>query len=932
MIRFLAIFFFSVFFFWPVEAQEYPPVINYPPRIYEADNQNWMLSQAPDKTIYIANNEGLLSYNGAQWQLYPSPNETVMRGVKAVGDKIYSGAYMDFGVWEKGASGVFEYRSITESKALAMVEDEHIWHIEHYKRYVLFQSLDRIYIYDTVQEDIQIITPEAKVVGLFLVEDQLFFQTRGKGIYIIENGTGTLYNDTDFFKENELINIFSINGALTGITATRGFYVFDEQQVSPWSKVNNLLLKDMSVYSAIRRKNGALVLGTVENGVMQFSKEGVLDYHMKKVNGLSNNTALALLEDADQNLWIGLDAGIDCVNPQGIFNQYRDFSGALGTIYAAAVFNGYVYLGTNQGLFYKKDDHVASFARMPGTEGQVWDLSIIDTALFCGHNNGTYIIENENARLVVPIEGTWGVKKIPGRADLLVQGNYSGLYVLENKGGRWHLRNKIADFVNSSKHFEMVDAKTILVNHEYKGVFELEVDQNYQRALTVFKHQSVSTGEHSSLSRLGEAIFYANKLGIFIYNEETKEFEKEEKLSAVFTNDTFVTGKLVEDNDQLWAFTSENLIKITRDKLDGSYATKKIALPASNRNTVEGYETFSRFGESKYLLGASNGYITVDTESTKSKQYRINLNKINVYSLGGKTQLASQHEVGDFDSKLNNIQFSYSVPEYDKFLSTQYAYQLEGLYDQWSPWGADSQVDFKNLSFGTYAFHVKARVGGFETINEAYYEFSIARPWYLSNGAIFVYVILAILLFYTLNLFYRRFYKKRQQLALDRSKKDMALKALEDEKQIIQLSNTNLKQDIDARNRELAVSTMNMINKSKTLNTIKNALLKADKVADIESIVKMVDKTIENQEDWNFFEKAFNHADKDFFRKVKEQHPALTANDLRLCVYLRLNMSSKEIAPLLNISSRSVEIKRYRLRKKLELEREVNLNDYFINL
>jgi DNA-binding CsgD family transcriptional regulator len=160
----------------------------------------------------------------------------------------------------------------------------------------------------------------------------------------------------------------------------------------------------------------------------------------------------------------------------------------------------------------------------------------------------------------------------------------------------------------------------------------------------------------------------------------------------------------------------------------------------------------------------------------------------------------------------------------------------------------------------------------------------------------------------------------------------MELKALESEKQIIQLNNANLKQDIDARNRELAVSTMNMVNKNKTLNTIKNALLKANGLHDINDIIKIVDSTIENEEDWNFFEKAFNHADKDFFTKVKQQHPLLTANDLKLCVYLRLNMSSKEIAPLLNISPRSVEIKRYRLRKKLDISRETNLNDYFINL
>ena len=96
--------------------------------------------------------------------------------------------------------------------------------------------------------------------------------------------------------------------------------------------------------------------------------------------------------------------------------------------------------------------------------------------------------------------------------------------------------------------------------------------------------------------------------------------------------------------------------------------------------------------------------------------------------------------------------------------------------------------------------------------------------------------------------------------------------------------------------------------------------------------MRIIDRNINNEEDWKFFEEAFNHADKDFFKKVKDLHPQLTSNDLRLCVYLRMNLSSKEIARLLNISPRSVEIKRYRLRKKIELEREINLNGYFIDL
>lgn len=913
-------------------AQEHPPVINYVPGSYGADNQNWMLTQAPDKTIYVANNRGLLSYNGAQWQLYPSPNETLMRAVKAVGELIYTGAYMDFGVWNRDETGMLNYTSITAAMGLEMVEDEHIWNIVHYQRFVLFQSLDRIYIYDTRNKDIEVLEPNAKISRLYLVGDELFFQVRGEGLYRIQNGNPVPYNTSEIFRTSNLIEVFKVEGQFIGVTAARGFYEFDGNTVKPWLKITNPILNEINVYSALLRNNGAIVLGTIENGIVQFSKEGELSYSIKKGSGLNNNTALSLLEDSAQNLWIGLDAGIDFVNKEGPFNQYIDVTGVLGTVYAAASYKGYLYLGTNQGLFFKQENAATDFKKMTNTGGQVWNLSVINNQLFCGHNKGTFIVDGQTSTLAIPTEGMWDIKVIPGYPNLLLQGNYDGLYIIENTGSGWKLRNKVSNFVNSSKHFELVDTHTVLVSHEYKGVFEIQLDNALKTAVSVKKLEQPEAGEHSSLSRLGETIFYASKKGFYTYDAVQKHFVLEKSLDAVFNEDSFVTGKLIEDQETVWAFTKDNLTQITRNKLDGSFATRGISFPVDYRNTVEGYEILVRFRESEYLLGTSNGYFIVDVSEFSRQKPEITINTVAIGKLGQKFNLTTLKEEGDFASSYNNIKFSYHVPVYDKFAKTQYAYQLEGLYDQWSAWSSNASISFDNLPYGEYTFRVKGRNGYQETINEDSYSFTIARPWYVSNLAIVVYILLGIGLFLALNWFYKKYYQKQQQLALERTKKDMELKALESEKQIIELNNANLKQDIDARNRELAVSTMNMVNKNKTLTRIKNELLKVKSVAEVQDIIKVVDSTIENEENWNFFEKAFNHADKDFFTKVKTQHPSLTANDLKLCVYLRLNMSSKEIAPLLNISPRSVEIKRYRLRKKLNLSRDVNLNEYFINL
>ena len=151
-------------------------------------------------------------------------------------------------------------------------------------------------------------------------------------------------------------------------------------------------------------------------------------------------------------------------------------------------------------------------------------------------------------------------------------------------------------------------------------------------------------------------------------------------------------------------------------------------------------------------------------------------------------------------------------------------------------------------------------------------------------------------------------------------------------KQLIQFKNQNLQQDIENKNRELGISTMNLIKKNELLNAIKKELKNANKVDDFKSVVKLINNNLNTTDDWKLFEVAFNNADKDFLKKIKNKHPNLTSNDLRLCAYLRLNLASKEIAPLLNISHKSVEVKRYRLRKKMGLDHDTNLTNYILGL
>ena len=115
--------------------------------------------------------------------------------------------------------------------------------------------------------------------------------------------------------------------------------------------------------------------------------------------------------------------------------------------------------------------------------------------------------------------------------------------------------------------------------------------------------------------------------------------------------------------------------------------------------------------------------------------------------------------------------------------------------------------------------------------------------------------------------------------------------------------------------------------------TVRDAIKESGKNGNkdgFKKIVRDIDRNLSEDEGWEQFTKHFDQVHGDFLSNVKKDHPGLTPQEIKLCAYLRMNMTSKEIANLLNISVRGVEISRYRLRKKLNISRDVNLVEYMM--
>jgi DNA-binding CsgD family transcriptional regulator len=129
---------------------------------------------------------------------------------------------------------------------------------------------------------------------------------------------------------------------------------------------------------------------------------------------------------------------------------------------------------------------------------------------------------------------------------------------------------------------------------------------------------------------------------------------------------------------------------------------------------------------------------------------------------------------------------------------------------------------------------------------------------------------------------------------------------------------------------------MHLVQKGELLGKVKDQMIKLKKTsdneqdADVKKIIRTIADEDKKDEQWEHFAMHFDKVHSDFLTLLKAKHPSLTPNEMKLCAYLRMNLATKEIAQLMNISGRGVEISRYRLRKKLGLPTEMSLFDFLL--
>lgn len=921
-----------------------PPVFNYLPSDYRGGTQNWGLSEDSKGQIYVANNKGLLVYDGKKWEINYLPRHKIVRSVFVENtngiDRIYVGSFEEFGFFEYDKTNRLQYTSLKNKvKGYAFQNDE-VWTIVKHDNKIYFQTFGSYFEFDG--KEVRVHTPRPAPFGMFSTKKGLYFQGIDSDFFKLENNDLAVQVKREDLGNDNVVGVVEQGQNLILVTAKSGLYEFNTQS----KKLNSLFtnLDDIFAKNVVNRvlftKDSLLILGMLNDGVFAISKKGKEQWHINKNKGLNNNTVLGLLEDSQQNLWAALDNGVAQIQKK-VKLSYLYLSSDIELIEDMEFFQSKLFLATNKGVFVL-DTINSKMEKLPNFNDQVWFVKNFDKQLFIGHNAGTSVlIDNKIKSLDNVGVGGMDIKKgvIHGE-EVLIESSYTFLTIYKkDEAGEWYPSNIIDDFSDLIDRVEIDFAGNIWANHVHKGIYRIELadDLKYIKRKIFYERLSETENDYGTIKLLklrGKPVFVDGK-SFYRFDDDKQEIVPYENLNSELPQ-LMNTRKIVEINNNLYWFitdkeyylvTFENGIYRNLDKITfGS-----IAKP-SNEERATVY--VSRKGKSYFCLNESLAIYNYNT-TVKSNQNQLFLSSITSYNRkNGERNFESVADDLTIDYSKNNLSFEFRYPNFTKH-DFKISFFLENYDEHWSVPSTDFTIGYQNLPQGDYKLKTKLYNDLDEEINTVDFSFKIATPWYKSVIAFMVYGVLLVLGSLLFMVFYFKYTIAQQEKKFAEEEKERARQLERQEKEITKLQNEKLESELEHKSKALASATMMNIKKDEFLESLIGefkTFLDKNKLAwhKGDYIVKHIQNYISKEDEWQMFEENFDMIHKNFFRNLKIKYPNLTPADLKLCVLLRLNYSTKEIASMQGVSVRGVETARYRLRKKLNLMEDVNLNDFLI--
>lgn len=882
--------------------------------------------------MVFANNDGLLEFNGSHWKMHRLPEKTICRSLCISNNsKIYVGGQDEVGYFAADKKGNLQYTSIRErikEKDLPLTD---VWDIVSKDGHQYFRSNEKIFV-DNNRDSIYAFAAFPTITKFSEIDGVLYLAVQNQGLYKVLGNKLIRCVGTKTANITITSMCSSVDGLLLA-TLADGIFRYTNDTIQRIDLSYEGFLSESRILQIYHSHQNKIIIGTERNGIIIADESLKAQYHINKVTGLQNNTIHTIHEDQGGSIWVGTANGIDQILIQDGTQVFYPDGEEEGSIYDMLEFEGRYYFATGNGLYsLKKQDlynpfEKRNFTLVENTLGQVWGLDIVDNKLFMGHLNGAFLIEGGKAIQISPTNsGTWRFNSLGN--DLMVAGTYFGFDFYKKENNRFKYLKSSSEFLESSRIIEIDNQRQIWVSHPYRGIYKIKLDSSFN--LTI-KHYGEAEGlysdNHNYVFQYQNEIIAASEFGIYQFDQEQNLFYPKKEWLEYLKPKTHVR--------RLFPLNEHQVIYVTETHIGRFLYSSQIGEPAIFHQSwtkhaealLNGFEYIYSMDEGTFFLASDKGVIIHNLNTAKTEQViTTHFNDISIVQDKSTSLYAGYGNINN-NQKLepyeNTILFSYGSNMMNPSQPTEFRYWLDGVEDNWSSWSINQNKDYTGLRHGKYNFHVQSKNATHGESEIITYSFHIKPYWYQSTFAFLLYSLLS---FFGLLIFFR-FLKRRFKAEQKLSQEEIEL-----------LKNEKLETELQFRNKELASSTMHLVQKNETITKIKQEIdgiyekVKDPKIRkELRKVITVINDDNRLEDDWENFAIYFDKVHTNFLKRLAKKYPKLSSKDLKLAAYLRMNLTTKEIAPLLNISIRGVEISRYRLRKKLALETSTNLNEYMMN-
>ena len=912
-----------------------PLIQSFSPEEYLAGTQNWDIEIAPNGLMYFANNDGLLVFDGERWQLHAQSNNTIARSIEIFDDNIYVGGQDELGYFKADDKGMLKYYSLLRSGDNNYKNLEDIWQIIRIDSSLYIQNRKSILLLK--HGAFNILAEGREIEFLTQIGNALFFNNGEGGFFMIQDQKVNEVNGADYFSKMKIVDVLEgTDGRLLVFTESNGIFIQTETGFEIWQTNAQSFLKKNQITSVCKVNPNTIALGTRLGGVVVIADTGLCQYVIDKKSGLQNNSINDLKPDNWGNLWVASYYGIDRIDFSNHTNYFVPDGELEGAVFDIELWEDYWWFGTANGLYYLPHKEYYNpfepldFRLVPDSEGQVWGLDIISNQLYMAHHKGAFeISKNGSASKLGGFIGAW--KFIQDDQNHMIVGAYDGLYRLTKSGQDWKQESHVGEFEESSRIMIVDKESDIWISHPYRGVFKLEKSDDVS-GYSVVKLDSSSgfeTDRNNYVFNIYGTPYLTNDKGIYRYSFTTGRFLQDSLLVSKIGYDERVR-RLIQEDNYIWYIADGKTGYIK--EIDSGLTSRLLhqPIPALKKVYVGGFENLFPIDSSNIFVCSNKGVLyKYQRPDLDNRRFTIHLAEMSLpqHELSISGLFSNETSEAVLEPYQNNISFKFRTNGRISSDVEGYSYLLSGVDDKWTEVRPSASKEYNNLSHGDYTLRVKALDKNGWISEEYELHFKIHPPWYLTPFSKSIYALFMVALFAAMLLIPRSKYRRNTDKLKDKQRQTMEqMQAIKKEK---------LETEIAFKNKELAVSTMHLLQKNKTLNNLRSEVEKLRKTVQspevktkLKDVINLLQADLRLEDDWEKFSFHFDQVHQGFIKKLKQRYPDLTPNDHQLCAYLKMNLSTKEIAPLLNISVRGVEISRYRLRKKLNLERDVNLNEF----